>query len=224
MEHRIEKTKDGSPTVVSGIYGAEYHSGHGALAESKHVFIEAGLLHHCVKREELSILEFGFGSGLNCWLTAIEKPAEIICKYFALELHPLPAAQIAEFSQILFEAYRTSRTNQRLFQDIHLQEWGVLTEYHNNFTLIKSKQDFLQFRPEETYDLIYFDAFGPGTQPELWTRELFVHIFHALKSDGVLVTYCVQGQFRRMLTNLGFKWEKLPGPPGKREMLRAHKS
>lgn len=222
--HKIEITGDGSPTIRSGIYDAEYHSKHGAVRESLHVFIEAGLNFLIADRapQEISLLEYGFGTGLNAYYTAEQCEKGPLVRYETLELHPLDAITTDLFAEQL-SGSKSHSFNPTLFSDLHRADWEKKVCIHPRFYLSKKKCDFRQYRASGTYDLVYYDAFGPGTQADLWTKDIFGPLSEAVKSGGVLVTYCVQGAFRRMLSTLGFECEKLPGPPGKREMLRAVK-
>lgn len=209
--------------MVSEKYNAEYHSEHGALTESTHIFIEAGLKHFITLEnpKTINVLECGFGTGLNAWLTAVFCQNGPSVTYLGIDLHPLPEEIWTQFGKVLLEGKKGE--DKRLFYDIHRAKWSQWQELHSNFKIKKSKSDLREFQPVDQCDLVYYDAFGPGTQSELWTDNTFQPLFNALKPGGILVTFCVQGAFRRMLSQLGFEWEKLPGPPGKREILRARK-
>lgn len=221
--HRIEITNDGSPTVVSGIYQTEYHSKHGAVTESLHVFLQEGFYFYLdqYKPEKINLLEYGFGTGLNAYLTALACEEGPCVMYDSLELHPLDKPLISTFYQKLFTG--DSEKNSSYFLDVHDSKWNETVEIHPHFSLKKIRADFRNFSPSKIYDLVFFDAFGPGTQADLWTEDIFKPLWKNMSERGILVTYCVQGDFRRMLQRVGFDCQKLPGPPGKREMLRAVK-
>jgi len=222
LNNRIEKTGDGFPTIISGKYNARYHSGHGSLSESNHVFIDAGLRHYLASNPEVSrinLVEYGFGSGLNAWLTAMECTSGPEILYTTIEKHPITEPEAKAFIEAIPDEFTTEK-DLALFRKIHNAEWGNFAEIHPHFQLRKLDQSFENYTLEDKPNLVYYDAFGPGTQAELWTEEIFSPLYDALTPGGIIVTYCVQGAFRRMLSKLGFDWKKLPGPPGKREMLR----
>ena len=220
-------TKDGSHTLEVPSLKATYHSRHGAIAESKHVYIEAGLK-EAIKnspKKPLQIFEMGFGTGLNALLTLIEATrSEQIIRYRASELNPLDTDL----------AFSLNYCNQPgledalpYFQKIHTCNWEDETRITPCFSLIKTRtglQDLLQnnlLAPPPF--LVYYDAFAPASQPELWTTELFSLLFQAMDTGGIMVTYCCKGDVKRALIAAGFEVEKLKGPPGKKEMLRARK-
>jgi tRNA U34 5-methylaminomethyl-2-thiouridine-forming methyltransferase MnmC len=202
----IKATNDGSSTIYNEELDEHYHSIHGALQESLHVFIKMGLNYHVKHNEnlqKLNILEIGFGTGLNCILTLIEhlKNEKITVKYSAIEPFPLNSTSLKSLN------FKLSNQHLNLFNKIHESNWEK-----ENIILTNS-----------FYDLIYFDAFAPRKQPELWNLEVFNKLFKLTSINGTLVTYCAKGQVRRDLESVGFKVERLNGPPGKREMLRATK-
>ncbi len=217
MNLTIQNTDDGSKTVYSEAYKETYHSVNGAITESMHVFINAGF--RICKQNPLHILEIGFGTGLNVFLTLIEAQKQgIPVEYQSIELFPLESA--------IFEhlGYAKSLSfDESLFKAIHDAPWDSEVEISPRFQLHKIKADLLKFNFTDNYDLIYFDAFSPVTQPELWSEEIFGKLFEHMNEGGILTTYCAKGIVRRTLEKIGFKTERLPGPPGKREMLRATK-
>lgn len=223
MKREIIVTKDGSHTVEIPGMNVTYHSHHGAIQESKHVFIETGL-NYQLNRPELQgfphhIFEMGFGTGLNALLTAIEaEKRRIPIRYTAVEMYPLTLeeANTLNFSQVL--------GHQDVFEQLHLCEWETDTAITEHFTLRKVQTDLQDFAPGEAFHLVYFDAFAPSAQPELWTEEVFKKLFNMMAENGVLVTYCSKGVVRRAMQAAGFNVAKLPGPPGKREIVRAEKS
>jgi len=218
MQHiQIEKTADGSHTFFVPELDEHYHSTNGALAESKHVFIENGL--NQTDKKDISILEIGFGTGLNAVLSYLEaKSKNIRIHYTTIELYPIEEAQIKQLNfpdQI--------GINRLVFESLHNCEWDEDICIDSFFTLHKIKGDLTKNRFDRQFDLIYFDAFAPDKQPEMWTPKIFSHLFEQTASTGILTTYCAKGSVRRMLQAAGYTTERLPGPPGKREMLRARK-
>lgn len=224
MERRVITTADGSSTVSIPEMNVTYHSTHGAVRESLHVFIQAGLNSLLPDHSVVSILEMGFGTGLNALLTLIE--AETVKKpvhYTAIELYPLEQEQIKSLNY----CHQLDRNDlQPVFQKLHSSAWEKEIPVFEYFTLFKSGSDLLKFenpRSGQFFDLIYFDAFAPTAQPQLWTAAIFEKLFALLSPGGILVTYCSKGDVRRAMQAAGFKVEKLTGPPGKREMVRAWK-
>lgn len=192
---------------------------HGAIHESMHVFIEAGL-HYVSSRLErpdtLRIFEMGFGTGLNAFLTAIwaaENKSRI--SYTTVETSPLLLEEAATLN------YTDSLGHSDLFQQLHQSNWNEERQNNEFFTLEKRQCSLLDFVTDKQFHLVYFDAFAPSAQPELWTEEIFKKLFAMLLPGGVLVTYCSKGVVRRAMQAAGFSIEKIPGPPGKREMVRA---
>lgn len=222
---QIIDTSDGSPTLFSTGFQASYHSMHGAFQESCHVFIKNGLLAFAEKHlpQKISIFEMGFGTGFNAWLTMKHCPSDLTVSYTAIEKYPVPLMIVESISAKLIGHPYFTNDDHELFLDLHRKAWGQKHSLGNNLTLKKLQADLKDFNPEEYFDLIYFDAFGPGTQPELWGEEIMNKLYRMLAPKASLVTYCAQGQFRRALVSAGFLVEKLAGPPGKREMVRAWK-
>jgi tRNA U34 5-methylaminomethyl-2-thiouridine-forming methyltransferase MnmC len=215
----FETTGDGSFTLYVPELDEHYHSMNGAVQESRHVYISAGLNHYIDSFndncKEIQVLEFGFGTGLNAFLTALEaEKQKIKIRYTALEKYPLP--------QEITNQLNYSSDNQTLFQGIHQSAWENPVLITPCFTLQKSAIDFADFDFPDRYDVVYYDAFAPDKQPEVWTQKLFDKIFAAMNSGGVLTTYCAKGNIRRMMQQAGFSVERIPGAPGKREMLRAN--
>ena len=218
MQHiQIEKTADGSHTFFVPELDEHYHSTNGAVTESKHVFIENGL--NQTDKKDISILEIGFGTGLNAILSYLEAKSKNICiHYTTIELYPIEESQA---KQLNFSDQ--TGIDSSIFNSLHSCEWGKDICIDSFFTLHKIKDDFTKRRFDRFFDLIYFDAFAPDKQPEMWTSEIFSHLFEQTASGGILTTYCAKGSVRRMLQAAGYVTERLPGPPGKREMLRAQK-
>ena len=210
-------TSDGSHTLKLKDADEHYHSTHGALQESQHVFIKNGL-DLFATHEVIDLLEVGFGTGANALLTELwSRSHNGTIAYDALETYPLPNEVTGKLNYS--ESLELGKVD--VFQALHDAEWGHAVPISPKFRLLKQKRSILDLDAEQAYDLIYFDAFGPRTQPELWTLEVFDILFHACRQGGVLVTYCAKGQVRRDLLSTGFDVERLPGRPGKREMLRA---
>jgi len=213
-------TRDGSPTLYSHRYDATYHSRHGAIQESQHVFIEAGLS-ILTDKNPIRILEMGFGTGLNALLTALRiRNSDISIEYEALETIPLNQIQI---EQLITSLEPLLSDSNGLFRSMHEAQWGTMTTIEEGFKLLKRNEDLISAHFELGYDLVYYDAFAPSTQPELWTVQIFQKLFEAMSIGGALTTYCSKGDVRRAMITAGFEVEKIPGPPGKREMLRAIK-
>jgi tRNA U34 5-methylaminomethyl-2-thiouridine-forming methyltransferase MnmC len=228
MEKKIIITEDGSHSIYIPELNENYHSTHGAIQESLHVFIEAGLKK--ALDENLSsvfnILEVGMGTGLNLLLSFIEtREITVSVNYTSIEAYPLDKDFIQQLNYAEILSSSLKFPVKEIFEKIHDCDWDKEVELSENFTLkkIKDKLQNVNFK-NDTFDLIYYDAFGPPTQPEMWTEETFTKLFSALKSKGALVTYCAKGEVKRILKRAGFDVESLPGPPGKREMVRAVKN
>lgn len=219
MKREIIITSDGSTTIHLSDWNEQYHSKHGAIQEAYHVFIKNGLEY--LAKENVSILEIGFGTGLNTFITFLEasKKQQKI-SYTGIEGYPVLSHEIEKLN---FVAELKAEKFASVFETIHSCSWEKNHMISENFQLTKRKQFFEDFDDLNSYELIYFDAFGARVQPELWSVEIFRKMHHALKIDGILVTYAAKGSVRRAMQSVGFKVERLPGPPGKREMLRAIK-
>lgn len=207
-------TADGTVTLHVAHLNENYHSLNGAMQESMHVFIRNGL-NFFPTMQPLSVFEVGFGTGLNCLLTKILSTAPIV--YHAIEIKPLPDSIIEKLN------YAENPSDKNQFELIHAISWNEEKELSNNFKLKKIKGDLISFQPESKYDLIYFDAFSPVAQPEMWTKDIFSKMYSMLNPGGILVTYCAKGEVKRFMKEVGFEIEGLPGPPGKREMTRGKK-
>ncbi len=220
MKLELKNTSDGSATLYLPELDEQYHSLNGAVTEAKHVFLEMGYNHH--KSSNPVVFEVGFGSGLNCLLTAFEaEQQKRHTLYIGIENYPLGN----EFINLLGYGKFISENRFNLFSAIHACEWNVPVEISSWFTLLKMKVDFTSQNWELpcSCDIIYFDAFGPDKQPEMWTGDLFSYIYKITRNEGIFVTYSAKGEVRRRLVSAGFSMEKLPGPPGKKEMLRGIK-
>ena len=221
----VRRTADGSATLFVPALNEHYHSAHGARQESAHVFIRHGLAPLLAAAETcqpLSILEIGLGTGLNALLTLeAAQAAGAYIEYDGLETFPLPPAVVAALQP---EWDERGTPIKELFAELHAAPWNTPVELLPGFRLRKLHQPLQGAAlPAGHYDLIYFDAFAPEKQPELWTEVIFAQLYAAAAPGAVLVSYCAQGQFRRNLRAAGWLTERLPGPPGKREMTRAVK-
>jgi tRNA U34 5-methylaminomethyl-2-thiouridine-forming methyltransferase MnmC len=217
---KIITTEDGSHSLLYEEIEETYHSVHGAIQESNHVYIEAGLnywLDMHVKSADVNILEYGFGTGLNALLTLLKTEGRIMVSYHTLEKYPL-SRNITESLN-----YDVILNSPEAFNKIHRAKWDVENSISQNFSIKKIEVDFLDYVADKYYDIIYFDAFAPGKQPELWVKPVFDRCYQLLNKGGVLVTYSARGQLKRDLKSIGFTVESLPGPPGKFEITRAIK-
>ncbi len=213
----VQLTADGSHTLYIPELDEHYHSVNGAIQESLHVYVKSGL-NHC-KKQQINLLEFGFGTGLNAFLALVEaekRNLEII-NYTTLEKYPLPASI---YSQLNYTKEFPIEFH-RYFEKIHTCEWEDFVEISDKFRIKKIQTDFSGFRFTDKYDVIFYDAFAPDKQPDVWSQEIFDELFNHTNPEGILTTYCAKGKIRRMMQSAGFITERIPGPPGKREMLRA---
>lgn len=219
MKRTIIVTSDGSSTIHLPEWNEQYHSIHGAIQEAKHVFIKSGL--QLFSNQKVNILEIGFGTGLNSFITFLEAPKlKLEIDYIGVEAYPVLADEIDKLNYV---SELKAEEDIEVFEKMHQFPWEEKALISDTFSLTKRKQFFNEINDENAFDLIYFDAFGARVQPELWTEEIFEKMFKSLRSGGVLVTYSAKGSVRRAMQTVGFKVERLPGPPGKREMLRATK-
>lgn len=217
----VFESRDGSSTLLSEKFGVTYHSKYGALQESRHVFIQEGLHYKCIRKKKLSILEMGFGTGLNALLTYIQaQKFNLEINYTAIEKFPISMDVVEELNYCSALNFNETPC---VYKALHAAPWEEAMTLHDNFSFKKIKQSIEDFELEESYDLIYYDAFAPNVQPELWEEPLLQKMYNALLPNGALVTYCAKGVFKRTLKAVGFKVETLKGPPGKREMVRAVK-
>ena len=216
MRREIRITADGSATILIPELNEHYHSVNGAVQESEHVFIQMGL--KTLISNDIRIFEFGLGTGLNSLLTLLAEPAKKIT-YHAMELYPLRWSYIKKLGYVQF--LNLTNEQETAFKQIHEERWGEETPITQNFILKKINASILDYSFTEKYDLVYFDAFAPAVQPDLWCEKVFSGLYHAMKINGKLVTYCAKGEVRRNLQRVGFNVERLEGPPGKREILRA---
>ncbi|HLT52082.1 MAG TPA: tRNA (5-methylaminomethyl-2-thiouridine)(34)-methyltransferase MnmD [Arenibacter sp.] len=219
MERKVITTADGSKTIRIEDWNEQYHSVHGAIQEAYHVFIKNGL--SLFQNRELFILEIGFGTGLNAFITLLEsRKYGLKINYRAVEAYPVNEE---EWMQLDYPDALNAVDREPYFLKMHQTAWEGPYDIADNFQLWKQKKDFRDIVDIGEYDLIYFDAFGSRVQPELWTESIFDSMYRALRPGGTLVTYAAKGTVRRAMQTVGFMVERLPGPPGKREMLRAIK-
>lgn len=214
----VEQTADGSHTLFVPGLNEHYHSVNGAVQEALHVFLDAGLK-HCNK-SELAVFEVGFGTGLNAFLAAKYAEQEgIKIHYTSIEAFPLS-------EEITSKLNYATEADCELYLALHTAEWGREVEITANFRLTKIEADFTNFdffHFSETFDVIYFDAFAPDVQSDMWSQKIFNKMYQIVQADAIMTTYCAKGEVRRRMQSAGFTVERIPGPPGKREMLRARK-
>jgi len=219
LKREIIQTLDGSTTIHLPDWNECYHSKHGAIQEAYHVFIQNGLV--TFRNRPVTILEIGFGTGLNAFITFLEsKKTDQSIDYYGVEAYPILPIEIGQMNYVS-ELNATSEIS--IFELMHECKWEIKNEISPHYSLTKRKQFFEEISDENKFDLIYFDAFGYRVQPQLWSTDIFRKMYKSLKSEGTLVTYAARGVVKRSLIEVGFLVEKLPGPPGKREMFRATK-
>lgn len=229
MQRKIITTADGSKTIQIEGWNEQYHSVHGAIQEANHVYIKQGLLFFISeffshfepdsKSNKISILEVGFGTGLNAVLTLLNSETlKRHIDYVGVEAYPVSSEELKQlnYAEVL-------QINQKMFESLHQSDWEITQDMTPYFTLTKLKRYFDDIDDTNRYNIIYYDAFGARVQPELWTETLFRKMYNALRQNGVLVTYACKGSVKRALKSVGFTIERLEGPPGKRHMLRAVK-
>lgn len=218
MANQLIYTEDGSLSLLQTQLNETYHSEHGAVNESMHVFIDAGLKHQT--KTKLKVFEVGFGTGLNALLTFMEAHrSNLQIEYTTVELYPIEdeLANSLNYNKLIIDE------KQDVLQRMHAAAWGSRVDISPNFHLLKLQEDFTQLQLTDRYDVIYFDAFSPDKQAEMWTQERFQMIYDHCSEGAVLVTYSAKGAVRRSLQAVGFQVERLAGPIGKREILRAIK-
>jgi tRNA U34 5-methylaminomethyl-2-thiouridine-forming methyltransferase MnmC len=219
--NKIFLTDDGSHSLMSETFGDSYHSKFGAIQESQHVFIDAALNYQTAKsKKKLTVLEIGFGTGLNTLMTFREAERQNLkIHYLTIEKYPLSIEQAETLNYAKKLGVEPS-----LFKTLHNSNWGETLQLSEGFSFEKQEKDCQTMALKDFADIIYFDAFAPQIQPELWEAPILQRLFAALKSGGVLTTYCAKGAVKRALKEVGFQLESLGGPPGKREMTRALKN
>ena len=216
---RIFITADGSHSMFSQEHGVSYHSKHGAIQETQHVFIDAAYHFKLPHQQQFSILEIGFGTGLNAFMTWLEsEKTNHQIQYTAVEAFPISMEEAKKLNY-----YNSLQQDFSKFLKLHESPWEEAIPLSDNFLFTKNKKRFEELEFKNEFDIIYFDAFAPNAQPELWDEKILQKMYDALKTNGVLTTYCAKGVVKRTLKAIGFKVEAIPGPPGKREMTRAIK-
>ena len=217
--NKLFQTADGSNSLMSEQFGVSYHSKHGAVQETQHVFINAAFNH--ISLPKVKLLEIGFGTGLNALMTLQNsRKTNKEVEYVAVEAYPVSMETVESLD---YHTMLKDNTLEQPLKTMHQLESHVLTEIESNFKFEKRIMLFEDIDESNQYDIIYFDAFAPNAQPELWDVDLLAKMYRALKKGGILTTYCAKGQVKRNLKSLGFTVESIPGPPGKREMTRALK-
>ncbi len=218
MKRELRETADGSMTIYIPELEEHYHSYHGAIQEANHVFIVNGIQRFQTK-DTISVFELGLGTGLNALLTAIwaEKNKQKV-NYFGLEAFPVE--QKLNF-ELKYDSLITDKKCDVIFSKIILAPWNEKTEITSTFSLYKYQSKIQTLQLDQKFDIIYYDAFGPRAQEEMWNFEIIKKVIAMLNPDGLFVTYCAKGQLRRDLKTLGLAVEIIPGPPGKREMTTA---
>ena len=216
MKRELFVTEDGSNSIFVPELNENYHSQFGAKQESQHIFIDSALAQ--IDKEDIRIMEFGFGTGLNALLTyEYAQKKNIRIRYSTIEKYPLTENEYNKLSY-------AKDSNYDFFLKLHQCSWGIQNEITAKFDFYKEQIDIREFRNnEKQFDVVYFDAFAPDVQPHLWTKDIFEEIYKSISEGGILTTYTVKGSVRRILKDIGFKVEKIPGPPGKREITRAWK-
>lgn len=218
--HSLILTKDGSNTLYSKVFAETYHSKNGAISESEHVFIQSGLAYIHLQQMHVSILEIGFGTGLNAILSYLyAQKKECNISYTAIEPFPINMDCVKELN---FSSILTNDEQRLVFEQMHQSQAGESLQY-DNFSFVRYQEKLSSFITEKTFSLVYYDAFSPNTQPEMWTNDVFEHLHSMMQTGAVLVTYCAKGAVKRILKSLGFSLHRLPGANGKREMIRAVK-
>lgn len=220
MKRNLITTADGSHSIQVPALNVAYHSIHGAIQESLHVFIRAGF-YGIEEQQSLRIFEVGLGTALNALLTLIEaEKTKTKVYYETIEPEPLHPDEVKSLNY----CQQLNRPDlQPIFERLHSCDWEKEILITGYFTLLKRKENLLTFKQPQPFNVVYFDAFAPNAQPELWTKEVFDKMYSLLRQGGILVTYCSKGDVRRNMIAAGFEVEKLPGPPKKREMIRARK-
>jgi len=219
LKREIIQTNDGSTTIHLPEWNESYHSKHGAIQEAYHVFIKNGL--SLFEGQSIAVLEIGFGTGLNAFITYLEakKSPNQTINYVGVEAYPVALEEALQMNY----AREINAAESNFFELLHQTNWEEKSTLSDNFALTKRKQLFQDINDFNAFDLIYFDAFGFRVQPELWSESIFIAMYKALKPNGVLVTYACRTSIKNAMLSAGFSVEKLPGAPGKREMLRATK-
>ena len=222
MQKKIIITGDGSPSLYISELNETYHSKHGAVTESDYVYIKRGLVHWLDQnnQKKLKVFEMGMGTGLNVYLSYVFSiNHKISCEYFSIEKYPL---QLKEIQSLNMKASLPAGEHHHFFDQLHQLEWNQMLS-QSDFSFTKIKEDFLNMALVQSFDVLFYDAFGYNAQSEMWQEKALQKCYDLLNPGGIWVSYCAKGAVRRSLEKIGFVLERLEGPPGKREMLRAVK-
>ena len=219
MDLELLLSGDGSHTLYRKDIDETYHSRHGAIQEALHVFIEKGLKEVEKSKKEITILEIGFGTGLNALLTCLNSKS--IVDYIGVEAYPI---KVEVLKKLNYNATVIEESSRKVFDDIHNAPWEKKHPITSSFSIQKIEEEIQMLAIQSPIDLVYFDAFGPNSQSEMWDIGIYKKIYEAMNPNGIFVTYCAKGQVRRDLQSVGFEMERLEGPSGKREMLRGRKA
>lgn len=216
---QIISSEDGSPTLFVAELHEHYHSIHGAYSESMHVYIQSALHEKMKEQSEISVFEMGFGTGLNALLTLLEAEShKLKVKYTCIEKYPLPEEI---YQNLSYTSLKEKENTDEIFQALHRCSWNETHHFGNTFELTKYQGDLCDFiLPEIFFDVIYYDAFAPDKQPDLWTSAIFEKLAGHCHAGAILSTYCCKGDVRRAMKSAGFQVNKIPGPVGKREISR----
>ena len=224
MQNKIITTADGSHSIFVPAYNENYHSVHGAIQESQHVFIDAAFKEKSKENTDIRIFEMGFGTGLNAFMTYLEQKKQdnkIHIHYHTIEAFPI---SLEAAFQLNYVEKLNANSEKTAFETLHQTVWNETTDISPYFHLTKYLNKIEEIDlPNNYFDIIYFDAFAPSSQANLWTAEIFTKMYNCLKINGIRTPYCAQGVVKRTMKSVGFKLEALPGPIGKREMTRLRK-
>jgi len=221
MEKEFLITQDKSYTIALPALNVTYHSKYGSIQESNHVFIQAGIEYYqsLLNKNNLMIFEMGFGTGLNALLSyQFALKNNIAIYYSGLELYPISLQDATKLN------YGQLLNAENTFLQLHTCAWQKKYVFNKNFSFLKIQTSLLTYHHHQLYDIIFYDAFAPAAQPELWTKDIFDKLFSMLLPSGILVTYCSKSYVRKNMEATGFTIQKIPGPVGKREMIRAVKN
>lgn len=224
IKRAIRITEDGSTTIELIGMNENFHSIHGAIQESEHIFIQNGLLQKAKEQSDISIFEMGFGTGLNALLTKLTSSKNNLkIDYFSIEAYPVEMELVEQLNYS--ERLKLKGKEANYLTALHTTEWDKKTKLFPDFQFEKCNLKLEDIElPDNTFDVVYFDAFNPDLQPELWTEDVFRKIYLAMKPKGILMTYSAKGKVKRALKAAGFNLNALPGPPGKREITQAIKA
>lgn len=220
MSIKVITTDDGSHSLYNSELKETYHSSHGAITESQHVFVKHGIHFYYEENhpDQIKIFEVGFGTGLNAllsWHWADQNKVDVV--YHSIEQYPIQEEIIKEIN------YGKLKGEQDKFILLHATKWEEEKRLSSFFTIKKVNAIWQEYLLNEPYNVVYYDAFAPSKQPEMWDRSLLEKCYKALTPKGIFTTYCAKGQLKRDLVSIGFEVETLPGPPGKKEMVRGVK-